>query len=172
MGKTGNSIGEKPMNNKEQILAERERKPAKRVDVVSVKLVKEKSFLYKQRTVSSPQSAYELVKEILENEDREKLVACFLNVKNQPVALHVVSIGTINSSFVHPREIFKVAVLSNAASIILFHNHPSGDPTPSQEDFNATERIRDCGKLMGIELLDHVIVGDGKYYSTKENGRI
>nr|WP_313120027.1 JAB domain-containing protein [Proteiniclasticum ruminis] len=72
----------------------------------------------------------------------------------------------------HPREVFKAAVLSNAASIILFHNHPSGDPAPSSEDQTATERIRDCGRLMGIDLLDHIIIGENTYYSMREKGDI
>ena len=80
------------------------------------------------------------------------------------------STGSLNSSIVHPREIFKRAVLQNAASIIICHNHPSGDPTPSQEDINTTKRIYDAGKILGIELLDHVIIGDNKYTSLKEKG--
>lgn len=143
---------------------------AKRVNFVSVKLVKDNSFLYKNRTISDPHSAYELVKELLEGEDREKVVVGFLNTKNQPVALHVVSVGSINSSILHPREIFKAALLCNAASLILFHNHPSGDPTPSTEDFDATKRIKDCGKLMGIEMIDHIVIGDDRYYSMIEKG--
>ena len=147
-----------------------EKIPAKRVDVVSVKLIRERSILYKNRTVGNPQDAYELAKEMLEDEDREKLLACFLDTKNQPVALHVVSIGSLNSSIIHPREIFKAAVLSNAASIILYHNHPSGNPTPSLEDYSATERLQECGKLIGIDLLDHIIIGNEVYYSMREKG--
>jgi len=97
-------------------------------------------------------------------------LACFLDTKSQPIAIHVVSVGSLNSSIIHPREIFKVAVLSNAASMILYHNHPSGDPTPSMEDYSATERIQECGKLMGIDVLDHIIVGDEVYYSMREKG--
>ncbi len=147
-----------------------EGKPAKRVDLVSVKLIRERTILYKNRTVGNPKEAYELVKEMLENEDREKLLACFLDTKSQPIAIHVVSVGSLNSSIIHPREIFKGAVLSNAASMILYHNHPSGDPTPSMEDCSATERIQECGKLMGIDVLDHIIVGDEVYYSMREKG--
>lgn len=147
-----------------------EKIPAKRVDFVSVKLIRERSILYKNRTVGNPQDAYELAKEMLEDEDREKLLACFLDTKNQPVALHVVSIGSLNSSIIHPREIFKAAVLSNAASIILYHNHPSGNPTPSLEDYSATERLQECGKLIGIDLLDHIIIGNEVYYSMREKG--
>lgn len=80
----------------------------------------------------------------------------------------MVSKGNLNSSIVHPREIFKRAVLNNAASIICMHNHPSGDPTPSQNDIDITKRIDEAGELMGIPLLDHVIIGDGTYISLKE----
>lgn len=165
-------MGGRTKRNKEQILESKYNQQAKRVDFVSVKLVKEKSFLYKQRTVTDPKAAYELIKDMLESEDREKLIACFLNTKNQPVAVNIVSIGSLNSSIIHPREIFKVAVLSNAATIILYHNHPSGDPTPSSEDFSATERIKECGKLMGIDLLDHIIVGSDSYHSMRAKGEI
>ena len=87
--------------------------------------------------------------------------------------MNIVSIGTLYSSLVHPREVFKTAILSNAASIILFHNHPSGDPEPSTEDTTITKRIKEAGTLMGIELLDHVIIGsEGRFYSMKEQGII
>jgi len=108
----------------------------------------------------------------MEEIDREQLLVCCLDTKNHPLNIHVVSVGSLNASIVHPREVFKVAVLSNAASIILYHNHPSGDPAPSTEDYNATERIKACGKLMGIELIDHVILGDDIYYSMREKGKL
>ena len=78
--------------------------------------------------------------------------------------------GSLNSSLVHPREVFKEALKNSAASIIVCHNHPSGDPTPSKEDINVTKRIKECGNIMGIELLDHIIIGDNKYISLKERG--
>ncbi len=79
--------------------------------------------------------------------------------------------SSVNSSIVHPREIFKTAILSNAASIIISHNHPSGDPTPSKEDISITTRLKECGKILGIEVLDHVIIGEyDKYLSFKEKG--
>lgn len=96
----------------------------------------------------------------MEEIDREQLIVCCLDTKNQPLNIHVVSMGSLNASIIHPREIFKTTILSNAASIILYHNHPSGDPTPSSEDLSATGRIHDCGKLMGIDLLDHIIIGE------------
>ena len=93
-----------------------------------------------------------------------------LDTKNNITGIFTVSTGSLNASIVHPREVFKRAVLQNAASIIICHNHPSGDPTPSQEDINTTKRIYDAGKILGIELLDHIIIGDNDYISLKERG--
>ena len=144
--------------------------PSKRVEIVKIKLVRESSFLYGKRRVNSPVEAYELGKVLMEETDREQLLVCCLDTKNQPLNLQVVSIGSLNASIGHPKEVFKAAILSNAASIILYHNHPSGDPTPSSEDLSATGRIHDCGKLMGIDLLDHLILGEDSYYSMREKG--
>jgi DNA repair protein RadC len=85
--------------------------------------------------------------------------------------MHIVSVGTLSGAFVHPREVFKAAILGNAAAIILFHNHPSGDPDPSREDRELTLRLIQAGRILGIDVLDHVILGDeGRYYSFKEHG--
>lgn len=146
---------------------------AKRVDIVSLKVVKESSLLYGKRKISSPNDAVEIGRSMLDGSDREKLLLCCLNTKNEPTNLNIVSIGSLNSSIVHPREVFKLAILGNSASIILFHNHPSGDTTPSKEDINITERIKEAGKIIGIELIDHIILGDeNKYTSLKEKGII
>lgn len=146
---------------------------AKRVDIVSLKVVKESSLLYGKRKISSPSDAIEIGRSMLDGSDREKLLLCCLNTKNEPTNLNIVSIGSLNSSIVHPREVFKLAILGNSASIILFHNHPSGDTTPSKEDINITERIKEAGKIIGIELIDHIILGDeNKYTSLKEKGII
>lgn len=146
---------------------------AKRIDIVSLKVVKESSLLYGKRKISSPSDAVEIGRGMLEGSDREKLLLCCLNTKNEPTNLNIVSIGSLNSSIVHPREVFKLAILGNSASIILFHNHPSGDTTPSKEDINITERIKEAGKIIGIELIDHIILGDeNKYTSLKEKGII
>ncbi|MBC3898531.1 DNA repair protein RadC [Acetobacterium malicum] len=142
---------------------------AKRINVVSLKIVKESSILYDVRRLSTPSEAAGLGKRFLEDLDREQVIVCCLDNKNQPVSINVVSVGTLNSSLVHPREVFKTAILSNAASIILFHNHPSGDPEPSQEDITITTRIKDAGLILGIELLDHIIIGsNGEFRSLKE----
>lgn len=148
------------------------KEPAKRINVVSIKMVKESSILYDIRRIQAPKDAVELGKRFLEESDREQLLVCCLDAKNQPTAINVVSVGNLNNSLVHPREVFKPAILSNSASIILFHNHPTGDPTPSKEDTNITERLKECGAILGIKLIDHIIIGDNSYYSLKENGII
>lgn len=147
--------------------------PAKRVDIVSLKLVKESSVLYEARKISNPYDAYKLIKNFLVDSDREKFVVACLDVKNQPVSIQIVSIGSVNSAIVHPREVFKVAILSNASKIICFHNHPSGNTKFSKEDENITNRLKECGEILGIELVDHIIVGDNDtYFSFKENCKI
>jgi DNA repair protein RadC len=102
--------------------------------------------------------------------DREHFKAALLNTKNQILKVVTVSIGSLNASIVHPREILKPAISASAASIVLLHNHPTGDPTPSREDVEFTRRFAKCGDLIGIRLLDHVIIGAGRYRSLKETG--
>ncbi|QJS19230.1 JAB domain-containing protein [Turicibacter sanguinis] len=143
---------------------------AKRINIVSIKMVKESSFLYQTRTISSPKDAYEMIKEQLEGLDREQFIIACLNTKNEPTNISVVSVGTLNKAIVHPREVFKTAILSNAASIMAFHNHPSGETTPSQQDIQLTNRLYEAGELLGIKLLDHLIIGDGTFTSLKEKG--
>ena len=144
--------------------------PAKRINIVSIKMVKESSFLYQTRTISSPKDAYEMIKEQLEGLDREQFIIACLNTKNEPTNISVVSVGTLNKAIVHPREVFKTAILSNAASIMAFHNHPSGETTPSQQDIQLTNRLYEVGELLGIKLLDHLIIGDRTFTSLKEKG--
>ena len=143
---------------------------AKRINIVSIKMVKESSFLYQTRTISSPKDAYEMIKEQLEGLDREQFIIACLNTKNEPTNISVVSVGTLNKAIVHPREVFKTAILSNAASIMAFHNHPSDETTPSQQDIQLTNRLYEAGELLGIKLLDHLIIGDGTFTSLKEKG--
>lgn len=146
---------------------------AKRIQIVSLKMVRGSTILYEVRNISSPKDAAGLGQRFLEEADREQVIVCCLDNKNAPINLNVVSMGTLNTSLIHPREVFKTAIMSNAASIVLFHNHPSGDPEPSQEDISITKRIADAGTLMGIELLDHIIIGlEGRYLSLKEQGHL
>ena len=142
----------------------------KRINIVSIKMVKESSFLYQTRQILSPKDAYEMIKEQLEGLDREQFIIACLNTKNEPTNITVVSVGSLNKAIVHPREVFKTAILSNAASIMAFHNHPSGDTTPSQQDLQLTNRLYEAGELLGIKLLDHLIIGDGSFTSLKEKG--
>ena len=142
----------------------------KRIDIVSIRMVKESSFFYENRKINSPGDAIELFRRFLSESDREQFLVCCMDIKNQPTSINVVSIGTLNSSLVHPREVFKGAILGNSASIIVAHNHPSGDPTPSKEDINITMRLKEAGKIIGIDILDHVIIGENEHISFKEKG--
>ena len=142
----------------------------KRINIVSIKLVKESSFLYQTLTISSPKDAYEMIKDQLQDLDREQFIIACLNTKNEPTNISVVSVGSLNKAIVHPREVFKTAILSNAASVMAFHNHPSGETTPSQQDIQLTNRLYEVGELLGIKLLDHLIIGDGSFTSLKEKG--
>ncbi|WP_226668697.1 RadC family protein [Metabacillus litoralis] len=151
---------------------EKKKVSAKRVNIVSVKLVKESSLLYKERSIRSPNDGYQLMKLFLEDKDREHFIVASLDTKNQPVSINVCHIGSLNASIVHPREVMKAAVLSNAASIIVGHNHPSGKTEPSKEDLEVTKRLKEAGKIIGIDVLDHIIVGDETFTSLKEKGYI
>jgi DNA repair protein RadC len=162
--------GRNKMKGKQRKMRTEKKKPQKRISIVSIKMVRESSVLYDIRKIGSPEDVVNLGRRFLEEEDREKLIVCCLDTKNQPTAINVVSVGSLNSSIVHPREVFKPAILSNSASIILFHNHPSGDTTPSNEDKLITERISQSGEMLGIKLLDHIIIGDNSYTSLKEEG--
>jgi DNA repair protein RadC len=120
--------------------------------------------------VRSPEDAAEYMMEDLRFLQQEHFVVLCLNTKNQIIHKQTLFIGSLNSSIVHPRELFKEALRRSAASIICLHNHPSGDPAPSSEDIQVTKRVAECGRLLGIELLDHVIVGDQCFESMKEQG--
>jgi len=121
-------------------------------------------------TVRSPQDAAAYLMPDMTSLSQEHFVALFLNVKNQIMHKKTIFIGSLNASIVHPREIFCEAVKRSAASIICAHNHPSGIPTPSPEDIEVTKRIQEAGFIIGIELLDHIIIGDHQFISLKEKG--
>ena len=112
------------------------------------------------------------IQEELSDYDREAIVVLNLNVKGKPINASITSLGTLNSSIAHPREVFKTSILSNAASIILMHNHPSGDCTPSRDDIDMIERMYMCGQILGIEVLDHIILGQDTYFSFSDNGLV
>lgn len=120
--------------------------------------------------VRGPGDVAKLFLDEMKHLDKEHFKAALLNTKNQILKIVTVSIGSLNASIVHPREILKPAITASAASIILIHNHPTGDPTPSREDVEFTRRFAKCCELIGIQLLDHVVIGSGSYRSLKESG--
>jgi DNA repair protein RadC len=126
-----------------------------------VALVREATVPLRTARVGTASVAASIVRDYLAHVDREHFMVLLLNRKNTLIGIHIVSVGSLTASVVHPREVFKAAILGNAAAIICAHNHPSGDPHPSQEDRTLTARLVQAGKLLGIDVLDHVIVGDG-----------
>ena len=120
--------------------------------------------------ICKPIDAANIVMENMRCLKQERLRVIMLNTKNIIISVKDISIGSLNSSIVHPREVFAEAIKKSSASIIVCHNHPSGDPTPSNEDINITHRLKECGKILGIELVDHIIIGDGVFTSLKEKG--
>lgn len=151
----------------------REKKSVKkRVDIVSIRMVKDSSIMYEPRRISSPGDIVKLCQSLIGDIDREELVVISLNTKNEPVSANICSRGSLNASIVHPREVAKAILLSNANSFIICHNHPSGDISPSSEDKAITSRLKKVGELIGVKLLDHIIIGSlsDKYFSFKEEG--
>jgi DNA repair protein RadC len=131
---------------------------SKKLDVVAIQMVKERQLFYNGNRLTMPEQAAAAFCALTGNPDREYFAALLLDGKNRVVSIHQVSQGSLNQSIVHPRETFKAALLANAAAIILVHNHPTGDLTPSREDIEITRRLREAGELLGIRVLDHVIV--------------
>lgn len=121
-------------------------------------------------TIRSPRDAAELLSEQLRYLQKEHFVCLFLNTKNHVIAQETLSMGSLNASIVHPREVFRAAIKCSSASLVCAHNHPSGDPTPSPEDISLTSRLVEAGKIVGIDVLDHLIIGDGTFVSLKERG--
>ncbi|HYF82573.1 MAG TPA: DNA repair protein RadC [Clostridia bacterium] len=122
------------------------------------------------KPVKSPKDVADLLMEDMRYLKKEHMKLVLLNIKCNLISVEEISIGSLNASIVHPREVFNPAIKKSSASIIMVHNHPSGDPSPSSEDIGITARISEAGKLIGIELVDHIIIGDGKYISMKEKG--
>lgn len=143
------------------------------LDVVSVKLVKS-AKVHAEDKIKDPESAIRAVGELLKDADREVVGVINLASDGTPINLHIVSIGTLNATLVEPREMLKSSILSNAARMIMVHNHPSGDMMPSKEDIMITDRMAKICTMVGIPLIEHVIVGDDNhsYFSFKEKGMV
>lgn len=122
--------------------------------------------------IRSPGDAARFVMEEMRHLTQEHFVCLFLNTKNRVIDKECIFIGSLNTSVVHPREVFREAIRRSAAGVICIHNHPSGDPSPSREDLDVTARLVEAGRIVGIELVDHLIIGDGCYISLKEKGVI
>ena len=145
-----------------------------RIPKFKLQLVREGSDLYETKQISCSSDAAKIVYGNLKDKDRECIVALLLDVKNKVIGTNLVSMGSLTASVGHPREIFKAAILANAACIILGHNHPSGDTHPSRDDDSFTKEIEQAGRFLQIPLLDHIIVGysEYSYYSYKEEKRL
>lgn len=128
------------------------------------------AFRPERPVIKGPADAAHLLMDEMRYLDREHFRTISLNTKNRVLAIDNVAVGSLNSSYVHPREVFKGPVRRSAAAVILVHNHPSGDPAPSLEDIQVTRRLVEAGKVLGIEVLDHLILGDGSFVSMKEKG--
>lgn len=127
------------------------------------------------KIITSPKTIFKICSEILKADDeydqgKEHFWVFQLDVRNKIKLIELVSLGTLNSTIVHPREVFRRAVKENSASIIIAHNHPSGVPDPSEDDLKITARIKQAGKILDIELTDHVVIAKDSYYSFKEKG--
>jgi len=120
--------------------------------------------------ISSPGDAAMFLMEEMRYYKKEYFKIILLDTKNNIKKISEISVGSLNSSIVHPREVFSEAVANSASSVILVHNHPSGESEPSREDISLTNRLDECGKILGIKILDHIIIGDGVFYSFKEEG--
>ena len=137
---------------------------------ISLKVVRETPIPYSCK-ISNSRELYNFAEAYIGDSDREMMVAILLDSKNTTLGVHIISIGSLNASIVHPRESFKAAIVTNSAAIIFFHNHPSGDPKPSAEDIELTARLKQAGELLGIRVLDHIVVGtENKYYSFADMG--
>lgn len=135
---------------------------------VRISLVREEEGMYHPQ-ISQSQDVYDLSADMM-GLDREEFRILLLDTKHYVRNVHTVGIGSLNVTIVHPREVYKAAVLANASAIIAIHNHPSGDPTPSPEDYVLTERLKEAGEILGIRLLDHVVIGYNRFYSFADHG--
>jgi DNA repair protein RadC len=140
-----------------------EERKLENLDIVKVLLVRDSGSSYRKQPVAKSEDVVSVAKKFLAGEDREVFITINLDQSLKINSIHVVSIGSLNMALIHPREVFKAAILSNASRVILAHNHPSGNPEPSDDDNRITCQLFQCGDLLGIEVMDHIIIGDGEY---------
>ena len=142
----------------------------KKVDFISLKICREKTVEYESKEISSPEKAYEVISHIVDNTDRECFGVLMMNNVNEINSFEICSVGTVNMTLVHPREVFKGAILSNASKIMLFHTHPSNTIEPSQTDINTTEDLLEASRILQIPIIDHIIICEKGYFSFAEHG--
>lgn len=142
------------------------------IEVIRIKQeVREEMVALEHAVIQSPASARQIGASFIGEDDCEVFLAIMLNTKNRVIGVHRAHVGSVNASVVHPREVFKCAILNNASCLIVCHQHPSGDPTPSREDIEVTGRLHEAGELIGIPVLDHLILGaDESFISMKQRG--
>lgn len=158
------------MKNAEQDAAYR-RQLFSNVPIYTTRLVREGCFHFAERDqVNSPEDVAAVLLDYFEEKDREEFVVCLLDTANTLIGMSTVSVGGLSASIVEARQVFKLAALTNAASIVCCHNHVSGNPEPSRDDIKITRQLAEVGKLMGIPLLDHLIICESDYVSLAEKG--
>lgn len=146
--------------------------PKKKVGIVHLQMVKESRVLYGMKRFTEPSEGVEMVRPLFEKAAREMVLVLSLNTKLEPQAAEVVAVGGISQCFVDIRDLFKHAILNGASFIVCFHNHPSGYPEPSREDRQLTRNIQEAGKILGVPLIDHIILGEDDFFSFREHGEI
>jgi len=122
--------------------------------------------------IKNPETVVKAIRTSIKDKAKEHFKLILLNTRNRIIGLSTISIGTLTTSLVHPREVFKDAIVHSAASVVLAHNHPSGDPEPSEDDLKITKKLVESGKILGIEVIDHIIIGKNNFYSFREKGLI
>lgn len=146
--------------------------PAKAIQIkASFELAKRQESItdkYSDYYIENPKTAVELARKELKDKSKEHFKLIMLNTRNKVINIADISVGTLNASLVHPREVFEQAIKHHSASVILVHNHPSGDPEPSDDDLKMTKRLKESGNILGIEVIDHIIIGKDNFYSFKE----
>ena len=148
--------------------------PLSSINIYTLKQIRTKRRRYdlEDHPITTPLICYQILQYLLDlkSEPVEKFGIISLNSRNKIIGIHIIGTGSLDKLYIEPREVFMAAMMNNAKSIIAFHNHPSGEAEPSREDIHLTRRLQEAGKIMCIELLDHVITGERNYYSLKEKG--
>ena len=142
----------------------------KKVDFISLKICREKTVEYESKGITNPDRAFEAISNIIDNTDRECFGVIMMNNVNEINSFEICSVGTVNMTLAHPREVFKGAILSNASKIMLFHTHPSNTIEPSQTDIDTTKELIEASKILQISIIDHIITCERGYFSFAEHG--